>query len=162
MFRKLGLLFGAALLAVSVGCISDCKYGCENTTLVPSGSPEGEVFAAHGCPDQIIPVAPTEGMNVKHWDKYLVIYRIGEGHRLLGTIHQRDKFANISYLVENGKVLGGGFVGEGEGTAILMALKKAMHPKVRAGYGGDSAYGVSHGGLTMAGYGMPSMPGMGH
>jgi hypothetical protein len=144
MFRKLGLLIGAALLATSVGCIADHKYGCENTTLVPAGSPEGEVFAAHGCPDQVVEVGNSNGPAVKHWSKYLVMYRIGEGHMLLGRISQRDKFSNITYLVENGKVLGGGFVGEGEGSAILMNLKGAFHPKARVGYGGDNGYGGSY------------------
>lgn len=144
MFRKLGLLLGVALLVLSVGCIADHKYGCENTTLVPAGSPEGEVFAAHGCPDQVIEVSNPVGPSVKHWSKYLVVYRIGEGHMLLGNIHQRDKFSNIAYLVENGKVLGGGFVGEGEGSSILMGLSGAFHPRARVGYGGDFGYAGSY------------------
>jgi hypothetical protein len=145
MFRKLGLVFGVALLFASAGCIADHKYGCENTTLVPSGSPEGEIFAAHGCPDQIVEVGNPVGPNIRHWQKYIVTYRIGEGHMLLGNISQRDKFSNIAYLVDNGKVMQGGFVGEGEGSSILMSLSGAFHPKARVGYGGDFGYPGSYG-----------------
>src|SRR5262249_15357749 len=111
MFRKLGVILGVALLFASAGCIADHKFGWENTTLVPSGSPEGEIFAAHGCPDQVIEIGNAVGPNIRHWEKYLVVYRIGEGHMLLGNITQRDKFANIAYLVDAGKVMQGGFVG---------------------------------------------------
>src|SRR5437016_2640634 len=52
MFKKLCLLFGVATLAASVGCIANHKYGCENTSLVAAGSPEGQVFMQHGGPDQ--------------------------------------------------------------------------------------------------------------
>jgi hypothetical protein len=145
MFRKLGLFACAALFAMSMGCIADHKYGCENTTLVPSGSPEGEIFAAHGCPDQVIEVGNAVGPNIRHWQKYVVVYRIGEGHMLLGNISQRDKYSNIAYLVDNGKVMSGGFVGEGEGSSILMALAGAFHPKARVGYGGDFGYQGSYG-----------------
>jgi len=149
MFRKLCAL--AAVLALTsvtaVGCISDHTYGCENTTVVAAGSPEGEVYTQHGCPDQIIEIGNPVGPNIKHWNKYLVVYRIAEGHKLLNTLMQDDRFSNIAYLVENGKVVNGGYVGEGSGSTILMALDGAMHNRVRAGYGGDDGfdgeYGVS-------------------
>lgn len=56
---------------------------------------------------------------------------------LLGTLMQDDRFSNIAYLVEGGKVVNGGYVGEGSGSSLLMALSGAMHTRVRAGYGGD-------------------------
>src|SRR5690606_3441391 len=84
MFRKLCAL--AAVLALTsvtaVGCISDHTYGCENTTVVAAGSPEGEIYTQHGCPDQIIEIGNAVGPNIKHWNKYLVVYRIAEGHKL--------------------------------------------------------------------------------
>jgi len=134
------LLFGVAILAASVGCIANHKYGSENTSLVAAGSPEGQVFMQHGAPDQIVEIGNPVGPNTKHWSKYLVVYRIGEGHMLLGTLLQSDKFNNIAYLVDNGKVVNGGYVSEGEGSAILMALAGAMHTKNRVGYGGDPGY----------------------
>jgi hypothetical protein len=147
MIKKLCAL-AAVLTAVSataVGCISDHTYGCENTTVVAAGSPEGEVYTQHGCPDQIIEIGNPTGLNIKHWNKYLVVYRIAEGHKLLATLMQEDRFSNIAYLIQDGKVVNGGYVGEGEGSSLLMALKGAMHNRVRAGYGGDHGYRGSYG-----------------
>jgi len=147
MFKKLCAL--AAVLALTsvtaVGCISDAQYGCENTTVVAAGSPEGEVYTQHGCPDQVIEIGNAAGPNMKHWNKYLVVYRIGEGHKLLGTLMQNDAFSNLAYLVENGKVVNGGYVAEGRGNTILMGMDGAMHTRVRAGYGGDEGWDGSYG-----------------
>jgi hypothetical protein len=151
MFRRICLLLGAATIAASVGCIANHKYGCDNTSLVAVGSPEGQVFIMHGAPDQIIEIGNPVGPNVKHWNKYLVVYRIGEGHMLLGNIMQSDKFSNIAYLIDNGKVVQGGFVNEGEGSTILMALADAKHPKARVGYGGDFGYPGSYGQIGRVG-----------
>jgi hypothetical protein len=151
MFRRICLLLGAATIAASVGCIANHKYGCDNTSLVAAGSPEGQVFIMHGAPDQIIEIGNPVGPNVKHWNKYLVVYRIGEGHMLLGNIMQSDKFSNIAYLIDNGKVVQGGFVNEGEGSTILMALADAKHPKARVGYGGDYGYPGSYGQIGRVG-----------
>jgi len=148
MLKKLCLLFGAATLAASVGCIANHKYGCENTSLANVGGKEGLVFQQHGCPDQIIEIGNPKGMTVKHWNKYLVVYRIGEGHMLLGNIMQSDKFNNIAYLIDNGKIINCGYVSEGEGSSILMPLADAMHPKARVGYGGDYGYPGSYGTAT--------------
>jgi len=142
---KLGTLLAAAVLTVSVGCISNHRYGCDNTSTVALGSPEGQVFISHGAPDQIIEIGNPVGPNIHHWNKYLVVYRIGEGHMLLGNVMQSDKFSNIAYLIDNGKVAGAGFVNEGEGSTILMALADAEHPKARVGYGGDYGYPGSYG-----------------
>jgi len=146
MFKRLGLLLGAATLAASVGCISDCKYGCETTTLVAPGSEEGEIIKTHGAPDQVIEVGNALNANTKHWNKYLIVYRIGEGHMLLRTITQGDSFNNLCYLVEGGKVVNGGYVSEGSGKTILYGLSSAPHWKARVGYGGDNAWGGSYGG----------------
>jgi len=145
MFRKLGLLTGAVVLAVASGCIADHKYGCDTTTTVSPGAAEGDVFATHGCPDQVIEIGNAVQPGLKHWNKYIVAYRIGEGHVLVGPILQSDKFANIAYLIENGKVVSGGLVPEGEGKMILGPLKWAKHPKARVGYGGDFGYPGSYG-----------------
>jgi len=149
MFRKLCALAGimAMTSVAATGCISDATYGTENTTVVAPGSPEGEVFTQHGCPDQVIEVGNSAGPNVKHWNKYLIVYRIGEGHKLLGTLMQSDRFSNVAYLVENGKVVNGGYVGEGSGNTILMALSGAWHTRVRAGYGGDAGWDGSYNGV---------------
>ena len=148
MFRKLCALAAVLTFAsvTAVGCISDHIYGCENTTVVAAGSPEGEIYTQHGAPDQIVEIGNAVGPNVGHWNKYLVVYRIAEGHRLLDNLLQDDRFSNIAYLVENGKVVNGGYVGEGSGSSILMDLEGAMHNRVRAGYGGDAGYAGSYGG----------------
>lgn len=154
MFRKLCALAGVLAMAsvTAVGCISDHTYGCEQTTVVAAGSPEGEIYTNHGCPDQIIEIGNAVGPNVKRFNKYLVVYRIAEGHKLLGTLMQNDRFSNIAYLVENGKVVNGGFIGEGKGNTILMALSGAWHTRARAGYGGDvSSYYGSYGAVGRMG-----------
>ena len=147
MFKKLCALVGVLTVAsaTTVGCISDHVYGCENTTVVAAGSPEGEIYTQHGAPDQIIEIGNSIGPNIKHWNKYLVVYRIAEGHKLIGTLMQEDRFSNIAYLVEGGKVVNGGYVGEGTGSTILMGLTDAMHNRVRAGYGGDYGWDGSYG-----------------
>ena len=156
MFKKLCVLAGVLTVvsATAVGCISDHTYGCENTTVVAAGSPEGEVYTQHGCPDQIIEIGNPTGLNIKHWNKYLVVYRIAEGHALLGTLMQEDRFSNIAYLIQDGKVVNGGYVGEGEGSSILMALADGMHNRVRAGYGGDDGWRGSYGQLGRSGSGV--------
>jgi hypothetical protein len=156
MIRKLCALAGAlAVLSATVaGCISDHVYGCENTTVVAAGSPEGEIYTQHGCPDQIVEIGNPVGPGIKHWNKYLAVYRIAEGHKLIGTLLQDDRFSNIAYLVEDGKVVNGGYVGEGSGSSILMALKDAMHNRVRAGYGGDYGWDGSYGQQGRRGSGM--------
>jgi hypothetical protein len=147
MFRKLCAL--AAVLALTsvtaVGCISDAQYGCDNTALVGAGAAEGEVYTKHGCPDQIIEIGNPVGNHVTHWNKYLVVYRIAEGHKLLGTLMQNDAFSNVAYLIENGKVVNGGYVAEGKGNTILMAMAGAMHIRSRVGYGGDEGWAGSYG-----------------
>jgi hypothetical protein len=147
MIRKFCLLLGALILtSVTVdGCISSHVYGTDGTTVVGPGQPEGEIYTMHGCPDQIIEVGNPVGPAHKHWNKYIVVYRIGEGNKILGTIHQSDRFSNIAYLVEDGKVVNGNHVPEGSGSTILMALSDAMHGRVRAGYGGDEGYSGSYG-----------------
>jgi hypothetical protein len=156
MFNKLCMLAGVLALvsATAVGCISDHVYGCENTTVVAAGSPEGEIYTQHGCPDQVIRIGTEVGPNIKHWNKYLIVYRIAEGHKLLSTLMQEDRFSNIAYLVENGKVVNGGYVGEGSGSTILMGLSGAMHNRVRAGYGGDEGWRGSYNGLGRGAGGM--------
>ena len=140
------LVLAASLGALaSTGCISEHTYGCENTTVVAAGSQEGDIYSYHGCPDQVIEIGNKVGPNIKSWNKYLVVYRIAYGHKLLGTIVQEDRFSNIAYLVENGRVVNGGYVGEGFGTAYLGALSGAMHNRVRAGYGGDDGWDGSYG-----------------
>ena len=145
MFKKLCAVALAAASLTAVGCISDHTYGCQDPTVVAAGSPEGEVYSQHGCPDQVIEVGNKIGSGIKHWNKYIVVYRIGEGHKLLGTMMQEDRVSNIAYLIENGKVVNGGHVGEGTGSSIMMALSGAMHPRARVGYGGDPGYGGSYG-----------------
>jgi len=144
MFRRIGMLLGAAAVAASLGCIANHKYGCDNVSIVAAGSEEGQVYTMHGCPDQVVEVGTPVNPTTKQWNKYLVCYRIGEGHMLLGNTLQSDKFSNIAYLIENGKVVQGGYVNEGEGSSILMALAGAMHPKARVGYGGDFGYAGSY------------------
>jgi hypothetical protein len=152
---SLFLLAGSLL----VGCIADTRYGCElskDVPLVAKGQPEGLIYARHGCPDQVIEVGNAIGKAIegepgnreRHWRKYIVVYRIGEGHELVGPVYQSDRFSNIAYLVADGKVLGGAHVGGGQGEAILGSLPLGgLHTKHRGGYGGDEAgyyggYGV--------------------
>jgi len=145
MRASVGLLI-VALLSGTVGCISDHTFGCATAeTPVGAGNAEGEVYIRHGCPDQIIQIGNPVNKDTTHWNKYLVIYRIGEGHKIVESGWQEDRFANLAYLIENGEVVDGGYVPEGTGNAILMSLQGAMHPKNRVGYGGDAGWPGSYG-----------------
>ncbi len=156
MMRK---LFVVALLATVVigaqGCISNTKYGTDATEVVGPGASEGDVISKHGAPDNIVFLG-TQYFNPQtgergSLDKYLMEYRIGGGSTILGHIYAGDKFSNICYLISNGKVQGGGYVAEGSGTIILNGA--FLHPKVRAGYGGDG----TPGGLPLQ---LPKKPGL--
>lgn len=137
-YFALGIVMIAALAMVN-GCISTTMYGCETTETLAQGASEGDVIMKHGAPDNIIYLGttyfnPTTGEQGEI-DKYLFEYRIGGGTTLLGTLFAGDEFKNICYLIENGTVMGGGYVGEGSGSILLGG--ELLHPKARAGYGGD-------------------------
>ncbi len=147
------LVFAAA---ITNGCISATMYGCEITETLAPGASEGEVISKHGAPDNIVylgqPYSNPQTGERGDVDKYLYEYRIGGGTTLLGHLFASDEFHNICYLIEGGRVMGGGYVGEGKGTIILgndfgilntplgaidMRFGGFLHPKARAGYGGD-------------------------
>lgn len=156
--KKLIVLAFAALgfAAVSGGCISNTKYGCTVTETLAAGASEGEVIMKHGAPDNIVYLGtqyfnPSTGERGEI-DKYLFEYRIGGGSTLLGQLLADDRFHNICYLIEGGRVMGGGYVGEGSGSILLggdmgvlhtpignidLRFGGFLHPKARAGYGGD-------------------------
>jgi len=135
-------IIASMLLAVALvagGCISNTKYGNDSTEVVGAGATEGDVISKHGCPDNIVYLG-TQYFNPQtgergSLDKYIFEYRVGGGSTILGHLYAGDKFSNIAYLIAGGKVLGGGNVGEGSGTIIFFG--DYLHPKVRAGYGGD-------------------------
>ena len=148
----------AALTAVSftTGCISNTKYGCEVTETLAPGASEGEVIAKHGAPDNMVylgtPYLNRQTGERHQVDKYLFEYRIGGGTTILGQLLATDTFHNICYLIQGGRVQGGGYVGEGSGQIILgndfgilhtpigvldLRFGGFLHPKARAGYGGD-------------------------
>jgi len=146
---------------VAGGCISNTKYGSEPSETVGKGAGEGDVIAKHGAPDNIVYFG-TQYFNPQTGergavDKYLYEYRIGGGSTILGPVYGGDRFSNIAYLIQNGKVLNGGNVGEGSGSYILFG--EYIHPKCRAGYGGDGNPGggdidlPKHGGLFGLGIG---------
>jgi len=159
------IAFCSLMLAAAItnGCISTTMYGCEITETLAPGASEGEVVMKHGAPDNILYLG-NQYMNPQtgergEVDKYLYEYRIGGGTTLLGKVFATDEFHNIGYLIEGGKVMGGGYVGEGKGTIILGNTPISLpiigkfdmggyflHPKVRAGYGGD---GNPEGGFHM-------------
>ena len=161
-FITLSALLVAAVgfTAVTQGCISNTKYGCEVTETLAPGASEGEVIMKHGAPDNIVYLGgayfnPTTGERGEV-DKYLYEYRIGGGTTLLGYLFADDRFHNICYLIEGGRVMGGGYVGEGSGTILLggdwgvistplfsldLRFGGFLHPKARAGYGGDGGPG---------------------
>lgn len=159
--RKFALIsaFLASLVALSGlsgGCISNTRYGTEIVETLTEGASEGEVIAKHGAPDNIVYLGtpyyhPSNGERGEV-DRYLFEYRIGGGSTLLGMFLADDVFKNICYLIDNGRVAGGGFVPEGHGEIILgndmgvistplgkldLRFGGFLHPKVRAGYGGD-------------------------
>lgn len=144
------------LTAVTNGCISNTKYGCEVTETLAPGASEGEVIMKHGAPDNIVymgtPYFNQQTGERHEVDKYLFEYRIGGGSTLLGLLLADDRFHNICYLIQDGRVVGGGYVGEGSGTILLgndfgilhtpigtidLRFGGFLHPKARAGYGGD-------------------------
>jgi hypothetical protein len=147
-----------AAAAVTSGCISTTMYGCEVVETLAPNSTEGEVIMKHGAPDNIVYLGsqyfnPQTGERGEV-DKYLYEYRIGGGSTLLGELVAADEFHNICYLIEGGRVMGGGYVGEGKGSMLLgfrMAMSLPLigtvelnpggflHPKARAGYGGDGS-----------------------
>jgi hypothetical protein len=146
--------------AVTDGCISNTKYGCEVTETLAPGASEGEVIMKHGAPDNIVylgtPYYNPQTGERGEVDKYLYEYRIGGGTTLLGLLFADDRFHNIAYLIEGGRVMGGGYVGEGSGLIILgldygyfstplgtidLRFGGFLHPKARAGYGGDGMPG---------------------
>jgi hypothetical protein len=152
-------VFAAACVAftgLNTGCISNTKYGCDVTETLAPGASEGEVIMKHGAPDNIVYLGtayfnPTTGERGEV-DKYLYEYRIGGGTTLLGQLLADDRFHNICYLIEGGRVMGGGYVGEGSGSILLgndgIVLPVVgrvgqfggfLHPKARAGYGGDGS-----------------------
>ena len=151
---KLSLL-AAAALSVS-GCISTTMYGTEVTETLAPGASEGAVIMKHGAPDNIVylgtPYYNPQTGERDEVDKYLYEYRIGGGTTLLGWLFASDDFHNICYLIEDGKVMGGGYVDEGSGSILLgnnlgviqtplftldLRFGGYLHPKARAGYGGD-------------------------
>src|SRR5438309_2312030 len=139
MMRKMLASMLLAVAFTAAGCISNTKYGTDATEVVGPGASEGDVIAKHGAPDNIVFLG-TQYFNPQtgergSLDKYLMEYRIGGGNTILGNIYAGDKFSNICYLISNGKVQGGGYVAEGSGNIILNG--SFLHPKVRAGYGGD-------------------------
>lgn len=145
-----------AFSALTSGCISNTRYGCEIIETLTEGASEGEVIRKHGAPDNIVylgtPYFNRNTGELGEVDKYLFEYRIGGGSTLLGWFLADDNFHNICYLIENGRVAGGGFVGEGRGEILLgndmgvfntplgvfdFRFGGFLHPKARAGYGGD-------------------------
>jgi hypothetical protein len=101
------------------------------------GSDEGLVIKQHGAPDQIVPIGVSPMMkNAPKWDSYLLVYRLCEGDTMLGLMTS-DKFSNVCYLVEGGKVTGVGKVGGGSGNSLLFGTFIGPHPRGRGGHGGD-------------------------
>lgn len=152
-FALSAFLFAAACVN---GCISNTMYGCAVTETLATGASEGDVIMKHGAPDNIVYLGtqhfnPTTGERGEI-DKYLFEYRIGGGTTLLGDVFAGDEFHNICYLIENGTVMGGGYRGEGSGSILLGGT--ILHPKARAGYGGDghpsgsAELGAAAGGTT--------------
>jgi len=156
MMRKVvTLALLACLYGATTGCISNTKYGNDAVEVVGPGASEGEIISKHGAPDNIVFLG-TQYFNPQtgergSLDKYLMEYRIGGGTTILGHVYAGDKFSNICYLVSGGKIQGGGFVAEGAGAIILNG--EYLHPKVRAGYGGDG----TPGGLPLS---LPNKPGL--
>jgi hypothetical protein len=133
--RKLCLVTGILGILASglVGGISDSVWGCENTTIVASQSPEGEIYTQHGCPTEVIPIGDPAA---PQWDGYVVVYRMEEHHQLLGTLMQEDRSSNIAYLIQSGRVSNGGYVGYGSGSTFLRSLDGAR-PGLGLGVGGE-------------------------
>jgi hypothetical protein len=133
--RKTFLVLALFALVVSLGCISHTMYGTEVTKVLSPGASLADIVKTHGAPDQILELGCGEG----GYSKYIVVFRIGGGDILLGSLMGNDKFSNVAYLVEDGKVKGGGYVGEGSGSYLLgIGFPLQPHSKLRAGWGGDS------------------------
>jgi hypothetical protein len=156
MIRNGLFAVAAVLLLGTAGCITTTMYGTEVTETLTQGASEGEVIMKHGAPDNIVylgtPYYNAQTGERGEIDRYLYEYRIGGGTTLLGWVYASDEFHNICYLIDNGKVMGGTYVGEGKGSIILGAdmgvirtplftldlrFGGYLHPKARAGYGGD-------------------------
>ena len=153
-------LAAALLLGVSLsdGCVTNTRYGTEQVeALTGHNHSEADVIRRHGAPDNIVYLGtpyynPATG-ELGAVDKYLLEYRIGGGSTFFGRLWADDSFHNICYLIYKGDVMGGGSVSGGQGSMILGAgdvyetpfgtldlrLGGYLHPKTRAGYGGDGS-----------------------
>lgn len=153
VFRVAGIM--AISLALGSGCVSMQRYGTTPVAteeLVAQGAPEGDVISRHGAPDQVIHVyeGPAFGEEGAQVERYLLVYRIVEGASF-ATIYSHDRFTNICYMIENGKVAGAGIAPTGEGTSILYGDRFYPHPRTRSGHGGDGRTDPSGLGLTPEG-----------
>jgi hypothetical protein len=137
LFRPLAFAAGPLCLfsALLAGGVSDRVRGCENTTVVAAGSPEGELYTQHGVPDRVIELANPSGPNVRHWGRYVVEWDIEEEHRFSFLLASARR-STIGYLVEHGKVVNGGYVGSGSGSSILTEVDLSNDPGAKRVGGG--------------------------
>lgn len=117
--RELSALACCVALAIAVtaatqGFATNTAYGTEVTETLAPGASAGEVIMKHGAPDTITQLG-TSG------EKYLAQYWIRRKSSLLGNLSANERRYNICYLVESGRVMGGGYVGGGASVSFLGA-----------------------------------------
>lgn len=129
IFRPLAFTAGPVCLlaALVAGGSSDRTRGCENTTIVAAGSPEGELYTQHGVPDRVLELGNPLGPSLRHWSRYVVEWDIEEDHRLGVFLHSQRR-STIGYLVDGGKVVNGGYVGMGSGSSLLADVDVSNDP----------------------------------
>ncbi|MGE0706649.1 MAG: hypothetical protein AB7N76_05445 [Planctomycetota bacterium] len=137
-YRAFGAAGGLclAIAACFAGGFSEATLGCENTTVVAAGSPEGEIYSQHGCPDEVIGLSTAAKLD--HWDKYIAIWRIEEQKRWFGALSAETRSTQIAYVVQNGKVVNGGYVAmgalkaHGQDRTAYAATRRAFPPQTHA------------------------------
>jgi hypothetical protein len=92
----------AALLLLAANGRHRC--GTDVTTLVAAGSPAGAITANHGAPSEVFTLPGDSGAILCWW------HHEGSSSVVWGS----DKLMSIAYLVQNGKVVNGGYVFDGE------------------------------------------------
>jgi hypothetical protein len=103
-----------AVTAATKGVAANVRYGTEVTETLAPGASAGEIVMKHGAPDTVTMLG-TSG------DKYLMQYWIRSKSSFVGNLSANERRMNICYLVEKGRVMGGGYVGGGASSSFLGA-----------------------------------------
>ncbi len=117
-------LLAAAVTGLTAGVGASATTGTEVTETLGLSASEGEVVMKHGAPDAIVRLGtpyynPATG-ELGRVDKYLYDYRLRSTTSTLG-LARTEQHHRITYLIQDGVVMGGGYVGMGNTWQFLGA-----------------------------------------